>query len=174
MQKWLSVVGVSGGESKVWSCKEQYCIEILNVRSMNQGKLVMVKQENARLNIDILGISELKWMGMAIISITAGKKPLEERSCLHSQQKSPKCSFCVQSQKSQNDLSLFPRQIIQCRSNPSLCPNHWCWSWSWSLQWRPTTPSRANTLKRCVFHHRGSECKSRKWKDTLNDRQTWP
>ena len=59
---------------------------------MNQGKRVMVKQENARLNIDILGISELKWMGMAIISITAGKKPLEERSCLHSQQKSPKCS----------------------------------------------------------------------------------
>ena len=51
---------VSGGESKAQCCKEQYCIGTLNVRSMNQGKLDMVKQEMARLNIDILGISELK------------------------------------------------------------------------------------------------------------------
>ena len=42
-------------------CKEQYCIETRNVRSMNQGKLEKVKQEMARVNIDILGISELKW-----------------------------------------------------------------------------------------------------------------
>ena len=62
--KWCSVVDVSGGESKVWCCKEQYCIGIRNVRSMNQGKLNMVKQEMARLNFEILGISELKWMGM--------------------------------------------------------------------------------------------------------------
>ena len=62
--KWCSVVDVSGGESKVWCCKEQYCIGIWNVRSMNQGKLNMVEQEMARLNIEILGISELKWMGM--------------------------------------------------------------------------------------------------------------
>ena len=52
---------VSGGESKVQCCKEQYCIGIWNVRSVNQGKLDVVKQEMARLNIDILGISELKW-----------------------------------------------------------------------------------------------------------------
>ena len=51
----------SGGESKVQCCKEQYCMGIWNVRSMNQGKLDVVKQEMARLNIDILGISELKW-----------------------------------------------------------------------------------------------------------------
>ena len=44
--------------------KTQYCIGSLNVRSMNQGKLGVVKQEMARMNIDILGISELKWMGM--------------------------------------------------------------------------------------------------------------
>ena len=55
---------VSGGESKVQCCKEQYCIETRNVRSMNQGKLDMVKQEMARVNMDILGISELKWMRM--------------------------------------------------------------------------------------------------------------
>ena len=63
-QKQHSVVDVSGGESKVWCYKEQYCIETWNVRSMNQGKLDVVKQEMTRLNIDILGINELKWMGM--------------------------------------------------------------------------------------------------------------
>ena len=47
--------------SKVQCCKERYCIETWNVRSMNQGKLETVKQEMARVNIDILGISELKW-----------------------------------------------------------------------------------------------------------------
>ena len=54
---------VTGHESKVRCCKEQYCIGIVNVRSMNQGKLEVVKQEMARVNIDILGISELKWTG---------------------------------------------------------------------------------------------------------------
>ena len=55
---------VSGGESKVQCCKEQYCIGTLNVRSMNQGKLEVVKQEMARVNINLLGISELKWTRM--------------------------------------------------------------------------------------------------------------
>ena len=62
--KWCSVVDVSGGESKVWYYKEQYCIRTWTIRSMNQGKLDVVKQEMARLNIDILEISELKWMVM--------------------------------------------------------------------------------------------------------------
>ena len=55
---------VSGDESKFQCYKEQYCIRTWNVRSMNQGKLDVVNQEMARVNIDILGISELKWMGM--------------------------------------------------------------------------------------------------------------
>ena len=54
---------VSGDESKIQCCKEQYCIGTWNVRSMNQGKLDMVKQEMIRVNINILGISELKWIG---------------------------------------------------------------------------------------------------------------
>ena len=57
-------MGVTGDESKVQCYKEQYCIQTWNVRSMNQGKLEVVKQEMARVNIDILGISELKWAGM--------------------------------------------------------------------------------------------------------------
>ena len=50
--------------SKVQCCKEQSCIRTWNVRSMNQGKLEVVKQEMARLNVNILGISQLKWTGM--------------------------------------------------------------------------------------------------------------
>ena len=76
---------VIGDGSKVECCEEQYCIGTWNVRSMNQGKLEVVKQEMARVNIDILGISELKWTGewvnlaqMTIISTTVGKNPLEE------------------------------------------------------------------------------------------------
>ena len=54
------VVDVTGDGSKVRCCKEQYCIGTWNVKSMNQGKLEVVKQEMARVNVDILGISELK------------------------------------------------------------------------------------------------------------------
>ena len=59
-QKQHPVVDVTDDESKIRCCKEQYCIGTWNVRSMNQGKLEVVKQEMARVNIDILGISELK------------------------------------------------------------------------------------------------------------------
>ena len=55
---------MTGDGSNVGCCKEQYCIGTWNVRPMNQGKLKVVKQEVARVNIDILGISELKWTGM--------------------------------------------------------------------------------------------------------------
>ena len=55
---------VTGDRSKVQCCKEQYCIETWNVRSMSLGKLEVVKQEMTRVNADILGISELRWTGM--------------------------------------------------------------------------------------------------------------
>ena len=63
-RKQHPVVDVTGERSKVQCCKEQYCIGTWNVRSMNQGKLEVVKQEVVRVNVDILGISELKWTGM--------------------------------------------------------------------------------------------------------------
>ena len=63
-QKQHPVGDVSGDESKVQCYKEQYCIATWNVRSMNQGKLEVVKQEMARVNVNSLGISELKWTGM--------------------------------------------------------------------------------------------------------------
>ena len=63
-QKWYPVVDVTGDGSKVQCCKEQYCIGTWNFRFRNQGKLEVVKQEMATVNVDILGISELKWTGM--------------------------------------------------------------------------------------------------------------
>ena len=83
-QKQEPVVDVTGDRSKVQCCKEQYCIGTCNVRSMDQGKLEVVKQEVTRININILGIRELKWTGMGefkhmtIISTNMGKNPLEE------------------------------------------------------------------------------------------------
>ena len=68
MKEWSqsknNTVDVTGDRCKIRCCKEQYCIGTWNVRSMNPGKLKVVKQEMARVNVDILGISELKWTGM--------------------------------------------------------------------------------------------------------------
>ena len=83
-QKQHPVVDGTGDGSKVRCCKEQYCIGTCNVRYMNQGKLEVAKQQMARVNIDVLGISELnglEWVNltqMTIISSTVGKNPLEE------------------------------------------------------------------------------------------------
>ena len=63
-QKQHPAVGVTGNGTKLQCCKEQYCTGTWNVRSMNQGKLEVVKQEMARVNVDILEISELRWTGM--------------------------------------------------------------------------------------------------------------
>ena len=63
-QRQYPAVDVTGDRSKVPRCKEQYCIGTWNVRSMTKGKLEVVKQKMTRVNIDILGISELKWTGM--------------------------------------------------------------------------------------------------------------
>ena len=63
----LGVVDVTGNGSKVRCCKEQHCTGTWEVRSMNQGKLEVVKQEMARVNINSLGISELKWTRMGVL-----------------------------------------------------------------------------------------------------------
>ena len=76
---------VTGDGSKVRCCKEQYCLKTWNVRSINQGKLEVVKDEMVRLNINILGISELKWTGLGEFNSDdhciyyCGKNLLEER-----------------------------------------------------------------------------------------------
>ena len=105
-QKQHPVVDETVNRSKVQCCKEQYCIGTWNVRSMNQGKLELVNREMARVNTDILGISELKWTRMDEFNSDdhyiyyCGQESIWKKwSSLHSQQKSPKCSTWVQSQK---------------------------------------------------------------------------
>ena len=96
---------------------------------MNQGKLEVVKQEMARVNIDILGISELKWTGMGAFNSDnyciyyCGQETLRRNGVAIMVNKSPKCSTWMQSQKRQNNLCSFPRQTIQYHGNPNLCPN---------------------------------------------------
>ena len=115
--------------SKVRCSKEQYCIGTWNVRSMNQGKLEVFKQEMARVNIDVIGISELKWTGMGEFNSDdhyiyySGQVSLRRNGVAIIVNKNLKCSTWMQSQKQQNDLCSFPRQNIQYHGNPSLYPN---------------------------------------------------
>ena len=126
-QKQCPIVDVTGDRSKIRCCKEQCCIGTWNVRSINQGKLEVVKQEMARVNVDILGISELKWTGMGEFKSDdhyiyyCGQESLRRNGVAIIVNKSPKCSTWMQFQKRQNDLCSFPRQTIQYHSNPHLC-----------------------------------------------------
>ena len=127
-QKQYTVVDVSGDRSKVRCYKEQYCIGTWNVRFMNHGKLEVVKQETARVNVNILGISELKWTGMAefksddLYNYYCQQESLRRNGIAIMVNRSPKCSTWMQSQKRQNDLCSFPRWTIQYHSNPSSMP----------------------------------------------------
>ena len=109
---------VTGDGSKVQCYKNQYCIGTWNVRSMNQGKLEVVKQEMARVNIDILGISKLKWTGMGEFNSDdhyiyhCGQESLRRNEVAIIVNRSLKCSAWMQSQNPQNDLCSFPRQTF--------------------------------------------------------------
>ena len=104
-QKQYPVVDVTGDRSKVRCCKKQYCIGTWNVRSMNQGKLEVVKQEMTRVNIDILGINELRWTGMGEFNSDdhyiyyCGQESLRRNGVAIMVNKRPKCSTWMQSQK---------------------------------------------------------------------------
>ena len=97
---------------------------------MNQDKWEVVKQEMARVNIDILGISELKWTGMGECNSDdhyiyyCGQEYLRRNGvAIMVNKRVQNAVLFVQPHKRQDDLGLFPRQTIQCHSNPSLCPN---------------------------------------------------
>ena len=110
---------VTGDRSKVQCCKEQYYIGTWNIRSMNQGKFGVVKQEMARVKVYILGISELKWTKISGFNSDGhyiyfyGQEFIRKKwSSHHSQQKNLKYSTWMQSQKRQNDLCSFPNHSI--------------------------------------------------------------
>ena len=128
-KKQHPVVDVTGDRSKVRCCKEQYCIGTWNVRSTNQDKLEVVKQEMARVNINILGICELKWMGM-------GEFNSDDHYIYYCEQESLRrngVAIIVNKRvpntvlgcnlKNDRMICSFPRQTIQYHSNPNLCPN---------------------------------------------------
>ena len=104
-QKQPPIVDVTDDGNKALFCKEQYCLGTWDVRSMNQGKLEVVKQEMARVNVNILGISELKWTGMGDFNSDdhyiyyCGQESLRRNGVAIMVNKSPKCSNWMQSQK---------------------------------------------------------------------------
>ena len=103
---------------EIQCCKEQYCIGTWNVRSMNQDKLDVVKQEMARVNINILGISELKWTRMGELNSDncyiyyCGQESLKRNGVAHIVNKSFEMQYLGAVSKRKNDLSSFPRQTI--------------------------------------------------------------
>ena len=128
-QKHHPVVDVTGDRSKDWCCKEQYCIGTWNVRSMNQGKLDLVKQEMARVNVDVLGISKLKWTGMGEFNSDDhyiyyyGQEFLRRDGVAFIVNRRVQNAVIGCNLKNERLICLFPRQTIQYHGNPSLCPN---------------------------------------------------
>ena len=165
-QKQRPVVDVTGDGSKVWCCKEQYCIGPWNVRSMNQGKLEVVKQEMARVNIDILGISELKWTGMGEFNSDdhyiyyCGQESLRRSRVALTVNKRVWNAVLGCSLKNERVISVcfqgkpFNITIIQVYAPTSNAEEAEA-----TVLWRPTRPSRTNTPKICPFHSRGLEQK---------------
>ena len=127
-QKQRPVEDVTGDRSKVWCCKEQYCIGTWV--PWNQDKLEVVKQEVTRVNVDILGVSELKWTGM-------GEFNSDDRYIYYCGQESLRRNEVdiIVNERVQNAARgcnlknnrmiscLFPRQTIQYHSNPNLGPD---------------------------------------------------
>ena len=128
-QKQCPVVDVTGDGSKIQCCKEPYCIGTWNVRPMDQGKLEVVKLEMARVNINILGIRELKWTGMGEFNSDdhyiyyCGHESLRRNGvAIIVNKRVQNAVLGCNLKNDKNDLCLFPKQTIQYHSNSSLCP----------------------------------------------------
>ena len=129
-QKQYPVADVTGDRSKVRCCKEQYCIGTWNVSSMNQGKLEVVKQEMARVNVDIPGISKLKWTGMDEFNSDdhyiyySGQESLRRNRVAIVVNKRVQNAVLGCNLKNNRMISVcFQGKPFQYHSNPSLCPN---------------------------------------------------
>ena len=120
---------VTGDGSKMRCYKQQYCRGSWNVRSTNQGKLEAIKQEMAIVNVEILGISELKWTGMAEFSSDehyiyyCGQESLRRNGVAIIVYKRVQNAILGCSLRNDRMISLSPRQTIQYHGNPSLCPD---------------------------------------------------
>ena len=128
-QKQHPVVDVSGDGSKVWCYKEKYSVGTWNIRAMNQGKLEVVKQGMARINIDILEINELKWTRMGefnsddLYIYYFGQESLRRNGVALIVKKRVWNAVLGCSLKNDRMICLFPRQTIQYHNNTSLFPD---------------------------------------------------
>ena len=148
---------------------------------MNQGKLEVVKREMARVNIDILGISKLKWTGMGEFNSDDhynyyfGQESLRRNGVAIIVNKSLQCNTWMQSQNQQNDLCSVPSkpfnitviQVYALTSNAGEAEVECFYEYLQNLL-------ELIPHKRCPFHYRGQECQSRKSRDTWSNRQVWP
>jgi len=188
MKRWSQsknntpVVDVTGDGSKAQCCKEQYCIGTWNVRSMNQGRLEVVKQEMARVNINILGISEPKWIGIGEFNSDdhyiyyCGKESLKRNgvaiivnkrvlnAVLGCNLKNDRMiSLCFQGKP----FNVIVIQVFALTSNVEEAEAELFYE---DLQ----GPLEPKPEKRCLFHYRKLECKSRKSRNTWSNMQIWP
>ena len=173
---------VTGDRSKVRCCKEQYCIGTWNVRSMNQGKLEVVKQEMARVNVNVLGIGELKWTRMG-----------EFNSVDHY------IYYRVQESHRKHGVAMIVNKrvrnaVLGCNlKNNRMISVHLqdkAFNITVNQVYAPTSNTEEAEVerfyedlqdlleltpkKRCPFHYKGLECKSRKSRNTWSYRQIWP
>ena len=172
---------VTGDGSKVQCCKEQYCIGNWNVRSMNQGKLEVGKKEMARVNIDILGISGIKWAEMGefksydIYIYYCGQESLRRNG---------EAIIVKKKKKIQN--SVLGCSLINDRIT-SICFQGKPFNITVIQVYAPTKNAEEFKVeqfyeylqdnleltppKRCLIHYRGLECKSGKSRNTWSNRQ---
>ena len=177
--KWKHhpVVNGTGDGSRVQCCKEQYCIWIWNVRSMNQGKLDVVKQEMTGVNIDILGINELRWTGMGQFNSDdhyiyyCGQESLGRNGVAITVNKrvwngyNLKDNRMISVRFQGKPFNIMIIQVYAPTSNAEEVEQFYE-----DLQdLLELTPK-----KRCPFHYRGLKCKSRKSRNTWSNRQIWP
>ena len=160
---------------------KQYCIGIWNVRSVNQGKLEVVKQEMARMNVNILGISKLKWTGMGEFNSDnhyiyyCRQESLRRNGVAIMVNKRVRNAVLGCNLKNDRMISarlqgkLFNITVIQVYAPTSNAEKAEVESFYEDLQdLLELTP-----FKRCPFHYRGLECKSRKSRNTWSNRQIW-
>ena len=145
---------------------------------MNQSKLEVVKQEMARVNVNILGIRELKWTGMGEFNSDdhyiyyCGQESLQRNGVALIVNKKVQNAVLGCNLKNDRMMSVFIQgkpfniiviQVYALTSNAEEAEVEWLM--------KPTRPSRTNTPKRCPFHYRGLECKIRKSRNTWSNRQ---
>ena len=178
-QKQYPAVDVTGDGSKVRCCKEQYCIGTWNVRSMNKGKLEVVKQEMARVKVDILGISKLKWTRMGEFNSDdryiyyCGQESLRRNAVAIMVNIRVRNAILGRNLKNDRMISVhfqgkpFDITVIQVYA-PTGNAEEAEWFYEDLQDFYNYHP------KKISFHYRGLECKRRKSRDIWSNRQVWP